>query len=146
MDTYKIGTTANSTSTMHKLTAREIELRDFALSVDPNLEVSSYNVPHGGECGLVVIDYQEDIIDMCENLRQKYLETKDKRYWRALIELLPQSYLQTRTWTANYQVLRNIYFQRKNHKLKEWHEFCDWIKSLPYANELIIIGDKDETN
>ena len=81
---------------------------------------------------------------MCENLRTKFIETKDVRYWRALIQLLPESYNQTRTWTANYAILRNIYFQRKNHKLIEWHEFCDWIKSLPYSKELITLGDTDE--
>jgi hypothetical protein len=132
MDTYKIGTVANSTSTMHSLTSREIGMGDFEFSMNPNLEITSYTIPHGGECGLVLADYQEDIIDMCENLRKKYMETKDRRYWQALIEILPESYLQTRTWTANYQVLRNIYFQRKDHKLHEWHEFCDWIKTLPY--------------
>ena len=145
MDTYKVGTTANSTSTMHKLTSKPLDMSFFEWS-EFDLEIDAYTVPHGGECGLVVADYQDDIVSMCETLRQKYLETKDKRYWRALIQILPESYLQTRTWTADYQVLRNIYFQRKNHKLIEWHKFCDWIKSLPYANELIIIGDTNETN
>ena len=77
-------------------------------------------------------------INFLEELRQKYLETKDKRYWKELIRWLPEGWLQTRTWTANYAVLRNIYFQRQHHKLTEWHEYCEWIKSLPYADDLII--------
>lgn len=76
-------------------------------------------------------------IDNLEQLRQLYLETKDKRYWRALIQLLPDGWMQKRTITLNYQVLRAMYFARRYHKLQEWHDFCDWIKSLPYAKELI---------
>ena len=141
MDTYKIGTTANSTSTMHKLASREITPNDFAMMPNDELIVSSGSSPHGGEWEITYTDYIDDIVSMCENLRQKYVETKDKQYWRALIEILPQSYLQTRTWTANYAVLRNIYFQRKNHKLEEWNKFCKWIETLPYAYELITIGE-----
>lgn len=81
----------------------------------------------------------KDIIDVLENLRQKYLETNDKRYWKELIRWLPESWLQTRTVTLSYANLRNIYFQRKGHKLTEWHSFCEWLKTLPYAAELIII-------
>ena len=77
------------------------------------------------------------IIDDCESLRQKYLETKDKRYWKELIRWLPEGWLQTRTWTANYEILRNIYFQRQHHKLTEWHRFCNWIEGLPYSADLI---------
>ena len=76
-------------------------------------------------------------IDDLEQLRQMYLNTKDVRYWKELVRWLPESWLQTRTWTANYEVLRNIYFQRRGHKLSEWHTFCEWIESLPYAKELI---------
>ncbi len=144
--TYKIGTTANSTSTMHKLTSKPITKDYFEFDNGDELEITNYTIPHGGECGLVYSDYQEDIIDMCETLRQKYLETKDKRYWRALVQILPQSWLQTRTVTMTYENLRNIYFQRRNHKLKEWHQFCDWIATLPYAKELIMLEDTDETN
>ncbi len=131
MDTYKIGTTANSTSTMHKLTSRPITEEDFTFDDDWDL---TYNIA------------KNNIIIICESLRKKYINTKDKRYWRALIQLLPESYNQTRTWTANYAILRNIYFQRKNHKLQEWHQFCDWIKTLPCGEELIILGDTNETN
>lgn len=139
--TYKIGTTANSTSTMHKLTSKPITKDCFEFDNGDELEITNYTITHGGECGLVYSDYQEDIINMCETLRQKYLETKDKRYWRALIQILPQSWLQTRTITMSYENLRNIYFQRRNHKLKEWHQFCDWIATLPYAKELIMLED-----
>ncbi len=129
MDTYKIGTTANSTSTMHKLTSRPITEEDFTFDDDWDL---TYNIA------------KNNIIIICESLRKKYINTKDKRYWRALIQLLPESYNQTRTWTANYAILRNIYFQRKNHKLQEWHQFCEWIKTLPCGEELIILGDTNE--
>jgi len=78
---------------------------------------------------------------MCENLRLKFKETGDAAYWRALVQILPNAYVQTRTVTMSYANLRNIYFQRKSHKLKEWHDFCDWIKTLPYSQELITIGE-----
>lgn len=145
-DTYKVGTTANSTSTMHKLASKPITSEYFEFDSGDELEITNYTIPHGGECSLVYSDYQEDIIDMCENLRQKYLETKDKRYWRALVQILPESWLQTRTVTMSYSNLRNMYFQRRDHKLTEWHDFCDWIKSLPYAGELIMLEDKNEIN
>ena len=140
-DTYKVGTVANSTSTMHKLSSAPItkELFDFD---DPWLVIDKYTVTHGGECETVFGDYTDDIVDMCENLRLKFIETGDKSYWRALIQILPSAYLQTRTVTMSYANLRNIYFQRKNHKLKEWSLFCDWIKTLPYSGELITIGEK----
>lgn len=135
--TYKIGTTANSTSTMHKLTSKPITKDCFEFDNGDELEITNYTIPHGGECGVVYSDYQEDIIDMCETLRQKYLETKDKRYWRALVQILPQSWLQTRTITMTYENLRNMYFQRRGHKLVEWLQFCSWISKLPYSLELI---------
>lgn len=152
MDTYKISTVSNSTSTMHKLSSKPITIDDFSFdNLEMIVEDNSYTIETskgellvGGSLSLNFRDYVESIIEMCENLRIKFIETKDKRYWRALIQLLPESYNQTRTWTANYAILRNIYFQRKNHKLIEWHEFCDWIKSLPYSKELITLGDTDE--
>lgn len=82
-------------------------------------------------------DMAERIVAECEYVRLKYLETKDKRHWRTLIEILPQSFNQMRTWTANYEVLRNIYHARKNHRLDCWHDFCKVIETLPYAKELI---------
>ncbi len=129
MDTYKIGTVANSCSTMHKLTSREFASQDF--SFDELIE--DFNEQDQE----LVSKTRVNILNYCELLRRKYIETKDKRIWRALIEILPNAYMQKRTWTANYQVLRNIYFQRRNHKLQEWRDFCKWIESLPYAKELI---------
>ena len=139
-DTYKVGTVANSTSTMHKLSSVPITKEAFEFD-DPQLIIDKYTVTHGGECERIFGDYIDDIIDMCENLRLKFIETGDKSYWRALIQILPSAYLQTRTVTMSYANLRNIYFQRKNHKLREWHDFCDWIKTLPYSGELITIGE-----
>ena len=132
-DTYKVSTVANSTSKMHKLASTPITLDCFEIDDlnDGNMSIGNYNC--------LQFMYNQ-IIDDCELLRQKYLETKDIRYWKELIRWLPESWLQTRTWTANYAVLRNIYFQRKNHKLSEWHQFCNWIESLPYAKELITYG------
>ena len=144
-DTYKVGTVANSTSTMHKLAAAPItkEMFDFD---NLDIVVNSYTIPHGGESITIFEDYVDDIIDMCENLRLKYLEYNDKSYWRALVQILPNAFLQTRTVTMSYANLRNIYFQRRNHKLKEWHQFCDWIATLPYAKELIMLEEINETD
>ena len=122
-DTYKIGTTANSTSTMHKISSTPITPTCFELD-DYNNEVFN----------------PELFINNLETLRKKYNETKDQRYWKELIRWLPEGWLQTRTVTLNYEILRNIYSQRRHHRLTEWHQFCDWIKSLPYANELILYG------
>ena len=80
----------------------------------------------------------ESIICYCETLRQRYNETKDIKYWKELIRILPEGWLQTRTWTADYSVLRNIIHWRKNHKLTEWHQFVEWASTLPYANELLL--------
>lgn len=128
-DTYKVGTTANSCSTMHKLTSEEISARNFSFIKPEEFEdqYSQYFIKTA----------QEEIIQYCEILRKAYNKTKDKRIWRALIEILPEGWNQRRTWTANYQVLRNIYFQRRNHKLDEWREFCKIIEELPYGKELI---------
>ena len=122
MDTYKVGTVANSTSTMHKITSKEITEDDFSFDNDWDL---TFNLA------------KASVVESCEKLRQKYLNTQDKRYWRALIQLLPEGYNQTRTWTANYQVLRNIYFARKNHKLEEWRDFCQVIENLRFGKQLI---------
>ena len=83
-------------------------------------------------------DLAETFVEELEKLRQKYLETKDKRYWKELVRWLPMGWLQTRTWTANYEVLRSMYHQRKGHKLTEWKAFCEWCEGLPYAKEFII--------
>lgn len=128
-DTYKVGTTANSCSTMHKLTSKEISAQNFSFIKPEEFEdqYSQYFIKTA----------QEEIIQYCEILRKAYNKTKDKRIWRALIEILPEGWNQRRTWTANYQVLRNIYFQRRFHKLDEWREFCKIIEELPYGKELI---------
>lgn len=130
-DTYKVGTTANSTSTMHKLASTPITLDCFETDdYDDNFELSEH---------YHFTDFiNSELIFALETLRQKYNETKDKRYWKELIRWLPESWLQTRTITMNYENLRNMYHQRKNHKLTEWHSFCEWVESLPYAKELII--------
>lgn len=129
MDTYKVGTTANSCSTMHKLTSEEISAQNFSF-IKPEEFEDQYNQ-------YFIKTVQEEIIQYCEILRKVYNKTKDKRIWRALVEILPMAWNQRRTWTANYQVLRNIYFQRRNHKLDEWREFCKVIEELPYGKELI---------
>ena len=137
-DTYKVGTTANSTSTMHKLASTPITLDCFEIDdFDPNFVI--YTCDNGDND----IDYTanallETFIEHLERLRRKYNETKDKRYWKELIRLLPNGWLQTRTITMNYENLRSMYHQREHHKLTEWHIFCDWVETLPYAKEFII--------
>lgn len=120
-DTYKVGTVANSCSTMHKIAAKEFALDDFSTE-------------HLIEAERDVLDV---VIDALNFARHEYLRTKDKRYWYSMIQLLPQSYNQRRTLMLNYEVLATIYRQRKDHKLAEWHTFCEWIETLPYA-ELIV--------
>lgn len=134
MDTYKVGTVANSCSTMHKLTSEEITEKNFSFDDEVLKGISKdYNL----DTLYHLVGIRDRIVKECEELRQQYLKTKDKRIWRALVEILPSAWNQKRTWTANYQVLRNIYFQRRNHKLQEWHDFCDVIKTLPHGEELI---------
>lgn len=129
LDTYKIGTTANSTSTMHKLASTPITLDCFEIGdYNPIIEEDDYSIRV----------YSEGVlIPFLESLRLKYLETKNKKYWKELIRWLPESWLQKRTITLNYEVLRNIVHQRAHHKLIEWTAFIDWCKTLPYAEELI---------
>lgn len=124
-DTYKVGTTANSCSTMHKLHSKPITLEDF--SFDNSALQDEY-----------MQDTTKGIVSICETLRVAFIETKDKEIWRALIQLLPSSYNQLRTCTMTYENLRNMYHSRKNHKLSEWHSFCEWVNTLPYAKELIV--------
>lgn len=126
-DTYKVGTVANSTSTMHKIHSKPFELADF--SVD-------HMTPD-------TLAFMGTVVDRLEQIRLKYMETKDKADWYDLIQLLPSSYNQMRTCTLNYETLINIYFARRSHKLEEWHTLCDWIASLPYAKELIIAEDEE---
>ena len=130
-DTYKVGTVANSCSTMHKIHAKEFTLEDFSiehLNDDRSAEVSN-------------LEWFEYLIMHLNRDRRKFIETKDKQYWWQMIQLLPSSYNQKRTVMLNYEVLANIYKSRRNHKLDEWHTFCDWIESLPYSE--LIIGKTD---
>ena len=129
-----MGTVANSTSTMHKLTSKPITLDCF--EIDDLAEMDMIIPIVGSE--ITLEQAKNAIIDICEGLRQKYLETKDKKYWKELVRWLPESWLQTRTITMNYENLRNIYHQRNGHKLSEWHEICHWIELLPYAKDFII--------
>lgn len=134
-DTYKVGTVANSCSTMHKIHSKPIELSDFSfddITIDFNSGDDTDNL------GFLFLFNR--VVEDCETLRRLYVETKNKKYWRALIQLLPESYNQRRTVTLNYENLRNIYGSRRNHKLDEWSVgFMEWIDSLPYAEELIKI-------
>ena len=135
IDQYKVGTVTDSTSTMHKLASTPITKDCFEIDDYNNMKVydrEPYNIDTYTD------EVWEQLIEVCETLRKRYLETKDIRYWKELIRILPEGWLQTRTWTANYAVLRNIYHWRKNHRLSEWHQFCDWIEELPYANELLL--------
>lgn len=134
LDTYKVGTVANSCSTMHKIAEKEFTLDDFS-----HEHLNRFIEDVGGDIA-VAHDFKQPLeyIIKCLNIaRRLYLETKNKDYWWQMIQLLPASYNQKRTIFLNYQVLKNIYFARKDHKLDEWHTFCDWIETLPYAKELI---------
>lgn len=129
-DTYKVGTVANSTSTMHKLASTPITRECFEMDDFENVTAVDISVKN----------VLASLITDLEELRQKYNETKDKRYWKELIRLLPESWLQTRTVTMNYENILNMIKHRKNHKLTEWSEsFINWTKSLPYAEELLFI-------
>jgi hypothetical protein len=141
-DKYQIGVTTNSTSTMHKLASTPITLDCFETD-DFNEDLIVFdNEPYNIDS--TINDCVEDIVNVCETLRQRYNETKDKRYWKELIRWLPESWLQTRTVTMNYENLLSICNQRSGHKLTEWKSFIDWAKQLPYANELIFINKKND--
>lgn len=126
-DTYKVATVANSTSTMHKIHSKPFELDDFS---------HDHMTPE-------TLAFMDTVIAQMEKIRLKYMETRNKEDWYDMIQLLPSSYNQMRTCTLNYETLINIYFARRNHKLQEWHTFCDWIKNLPYAKELIIAEEEE---
>lgn len=124
-DTYKVGTVADSCSTMHKIAAKRFELDDF-----------SYEWLYYDN-----IECLENTIAKLNEYRDKFNKTKDKNHWWQMIQLLPSSYNQKRTVQVNYQVLKHMYHARKSHKLEEWHTFCDWIKKLPHCE--LIIGEED---
>ena len=119
-DQYKVGTVTDSCSTMHKIHAKEFTMDDFS-------HEHLYSPLHD----------LKPTVDLLNVYRERFLDTKDKEDWWQLIQLLPSSYNQRRTWDLNYAVLRNIYHARRNHKIDEWHTLCDWIETLPYAKELI---------
>lgn len=126
-DTYKVATVANSTSTMHKIHAKPFELSDFSVDKLSDGALAAFRT----------------YMDYMEATRRRFVETKDKRDWYDLIQLLPSSYNQLRTVTMNYETLINIYYARRAHKLDEWHVFCDWIRTLPYAEDLICCRDEE---
>ncbi len=121
-DTYKVGTVANSTSTMHKIHSKPFKLEDF--SCDQMTQQT--------------LQFMTGVVDCVDQIRLTYIAEKKKEDWYDLIQLLPESYNQMRTCTMNYENLSNMYYARREHKLEEWHRFCDWILTLPYAKELII--------
>ena len=132
-DTYKIATVSNSCSTMHKITSSEITEENYSFDPEPDKPLA--DLPTNDY--IRILDIKNRAVADVEWLRKKYNETKDKRYWRLLIQINPDGWLQKRTWTGNYQNLRNMYFARKNHKLIEWIQFCQIIEQLPYSKELI---------
>ena len=126
-DTYKVGTVANSCSTMHKIHSKEFTLDDFSLD----------------HCDMLVKDlFFQHIIPTLNLFRKLFLESKNKKHWYSMIQLLPTSYNQKRTVQLNYEVLVGLYKWRKDHKLDEWHEFCDWVKSLPHSELIIPEGEE----
>ena len=143
-DTYKVGTVCNSCSTMHKIHAKKFTLEDF--SCEKLMNLTTQDIPYHSNV-MLVFDYRNvmrNTIDALNNAREYYLETKDKRYWEQMIQLLPTSYNQKRTILLNYEVLVNIYTWRKNHKLDEWHTFCNWIEELPYSELITGRVEEDE--
>ena len=134
IETYKIGTVSNSTSTMHKLADTPITLDCFEMDDYEELE---WEDPEGFMENYNSSFVWDTLIDALETLRNKYNETKDRRFWKELIRLLPESWLQTRTIDLNYEVLRNIYKQRFGHPLCEWDQLLNLIENLPYAGDLI---------
>lgn len=152
-DTYKVGTVANSCSTMHKIADKEFTLADFSCEhldrepyhrnwIESVIVDEDITSPH--KVWMTPFDVLRCTIEMLNAYRENYLETKDKQDWRQMIQLLPSSYNQRRTVMLNYEVLANIYKSRRNHKLDEWHTFCDWIESLPYSE--LITGKEEKAD
>lgn len=134
-DTYKVGTVANSCSTMHTIHKKEFTLDDFSkehIGLTPN-------------CDPMFFDTLEYVIMALNEARHCYLDTKDKAYWWQMIQLLPSSFNQMRTIDLDYETLYSIYHQRRNHKLDEWHTFCEWIETLPYMKEFLGLKKQTET-
>ena len=125
-DTYKVGTVANSTSTMHKIHSKPFALEDFSTDKMNDTALKAMN----------------EIIAVLENLRKAFIESKDKQLWYSIIQLLPSSYNQKRTCSMNYENLINMYYARRGHKLDEWRDYCSWIETLPYAQDMLLIKEK----
>ena len=125
-DTYKVGTVANSTSTMHKIHSKPFALEDFSTDKMNDTALKAMN----------------EVIVVLENLRKAYIESKDKQLWYSIIQLLPSSYNQKRTCSMNYENLINMYYARRGHKLDEWRDYCSWIETLPYAQDMLLIKEK----
>lgn len=142
-DTYKVGTVANSCSTMHKIAEKEFTLEDFSCEHLINESVTEETIEYN-PTDLWFHGHLFNTVRMLNNARERYLKTKDKKYWWQMIQLLPSSYNQKRTVMLNYEVLANIYKSRKNHKLDEWYTFCDWIEELPYSE--LITGYEEEND
>ena len=150
MDTYKVATVANSESTMHTIHRSKLGLADFSHEMvldDYTLDDQEWDP----QTYLTPMEIEIDTIDMLNHTRDLYLEARKEKdgkkahsYWYNMIQMLPSSYMQLRTWDANYQTIRNIYFARKGHKLKEWYDFREWVMSLPYAEELIAYEPEKE--
>ena len=154
-DTYKVGTVANSCSTMHKIHAKEFTLDDFShehllalwdsgAGFVYDCPVRNFNEVEEGKCYLASLELLELIVDVLNVYRHRFVKTKNKVYWHHMIQLLPTSYNQKRTVMLNYEVLANIYKSRKNHKLDEWHTFCDWIEKLPHSELITGKGGKND--
>lgn len=143
-DTYKVGTVANSCSTMHKIQAKKFTIDDFSHEhlIETFKNDCEVGVWWGTDADNMIgpKDVLEITISSLNTCREAYLETGCKKYWWQMIQLLPSSYNQKRTVMMDYEVLANIYKSRKNHKLDEWHAFCDWIEILPYSE--LITGDQ----
>lgn len=139
-DTYKVGTVANSCSTMHKISDKEFTFDDFSHEKLINSACMEIREQH---IRISPIQALATTIECLNSYRDLYLQTKDKKYWWQMIQLLPSSYNQKRTVMLNYEVLANMYKSRYNHKLDEWHTFCDWIERLPYSE---LITGKEENN
>ena len=125
-DTYKVGTVANSTSTMHKIHSKPFALEDFSTDKMNDTALKAMN----------------EIIAVLENLRKAFIESKDKQLWYSIIQLLPSSYNQKRTCSMNYENLIDMYYARRGHKLDEWRDYCSWIETLPYAQDMLLIKEK----
>lgn len=152
-DTYKVGTVANSCSTMHKIADKEFTLADFSCEhldrepyhrnwIESVIVDEDITSPH--KVWMTPFDVLRCTIEMLNAYRENYLETKDKQDWWQMIQLLPSSYNQRRTVMLNYEVLANIYKSRRNHKLDEWHTLCDWIERLPYSE--LITGKEEKAD